>query len=152
MKTTLVAVLCAGFAFGLAACEKKTATPPTAGNTHAPNSTTDAIKNAAAGAADAVKDGAAQAKDTAVKTAENLFNSAKQEFDALAAKVANSSSPEKPVWERLVDNVKGHFTTAQEKLSAMRQDNADWSKLSDEFSSIMKQISDGVSSLASKVK
>jgi hypothetical protein len=142
----LVAVVGAGLAVALAGsgCEKK--------GDASKKTTTGAINDAAKGAAGAVADAAARAKEEAVAAAQELYESTSTEFDALAAKVSSSTSPEKPVWQGLVDGVKAQLGEAKTKLESMRDENADWKKLSTEFSALMTKIGDGIKSLASQVK
>lgn len=142
----LVAVVGAGLAVALAGagCKKESEANK--------KTTTGAINDAAKGAAGAVADAAARAKEEAVAAAQELYESTMTEVDALAAKVSGSSSPEKPVWQGLVDGVKAQLGEAKTKLESMRDENADWKKLSTEFSALMTKVGESVKALASQVK
>lgn len=114
--------------------------------------TTDSLKNAAKDAGKAVGDLAARAKEEAVATAQDLYEKTSNEVDALADKISQSASAEKPAWEKLVEGVKTQLTEAKAKLEEMRPDNSDWKKISAEFSSLMTKAGESLKSLASQVK
>ena len=117
-----------------------------------PKGTTDALKDAAKNAANSVGDLAARAKEETVAAAQDLYESTAAEVDQLAKKVSESSSEQKPAWQKLVDDVKAQLGEAKTKLEAMRPDDADWKKLSSEFTSIMTKVGDSIKSLVSQVK
>jgi hypothetical protein len=150
MKNIMIAGLAAAGLMLGAGCEKKGGAGTTGGTTG--KKTTDAIKGAAKDAANAAGDLAARAKEEAVATAQGLYESASAEFDTLADKVSKSTAPEKAAWEKLVDGVKTQLGEAKTKLEEMRPDNADWKKLSGEFSALMTKIGDSIKSIASQVK
>lgn len=147
----LVAAACVAMAIGVVGCEEKKPTTPTSGGT-APKGIGDSIKDAAKNAGETIDKAATQAKDKAVAAAEDLYNSTKSEFDALASKVSSSNSPQKPMWQTAVDSVKSHFNDAEKKLGELKADNSDWQKISGELSSLMTKIKEGIQSLASQVK
>jgi hypothetical protein len=148
MKTMqLLGVACSVLALGLVGCEKKESPKPTP-----PKSTTDALKDAAKDAGATVDKAAKEAKDKVVATAQDLYDSAKKELDALAARVSGSTSPEKPLWEKAVDGVKTEFAAVEKKLSDLKADNSDWAKINEELSTLMTKAKESLQSLASKVK
>lgn len=151
----LLSVACAALALGLIGCDKKK--EPVTGAPKTPGSETlkgasDAAKDAANKAGETIDKAAKEAKDKVVSTAQGLYDSAKKEFDALAAKVSGSSSPEKPIWQKAVDGIKTQFSQADTKMSDLKADNSDWKKIGDELNALMGKISEGVKSLAGQVK
>lgn len=141
-------VVCLGAALTVVGCEKKKPSPTPAPGSSGVNSATDALNNATA----TMKKTAARLQEEAVGAAEGLYDSAKEEFDALADRISKSESPEKSTWQQLADGVKSQLAAAKDKLETMRDENADWKKLSGEFGELMKGIGDSIKSLASKVK
>jgi hypothetical protein len=141
-------VVCLGATLACVACEKKNPNPTPAAGSNTGNAASDAIGNAA----NAIKKTAAQVHEEAVAAANNLYDSAREEFDGLADRISNSESPEKSTWQQLADGISARLDTAKEKLEAMRDENSDWKKLSAEFSDMMKDIGDSIKSLASKIK
>lgn len=150
----LLGVVCSALALSVVGCEKKESPKPAPKNgtggtlSDAGNALKDAAKNAG-GTVDQV---AKEAKDKAVALAQDGYDAAKRELDDLSAKVASSTSAEKPMWERAVDGVKTQFAEMDRKLSDLRADNSDWKKISEELSALATKARTSIQELAAKVK
>lgn len=157
MKTRqlLAIITSAALAAGFVACQKKEAPKPAPKQTESGDALkgmTDAAKDAAGKVGETVDKAATELKEKAIAAAQSAYDNAKKEFDALTAKISSSSSPEKPIWQKAADGIKAQFSDADKQLSDLKADNSDWKTLSENFTSFISKISEGIKNLASQVK